>query len=211
MQSAEKYEAWYHTPRGNWIANREFRLMSAMMQAKPDSHILDVGCGTGYFSRRFVDMGYRVTGIDPNGAWLDFARELNPRIAYQEADACLLPFENESFDYVAAITSLCFIPKPEQALSEMWRVSRRGVFLGLLNRHSILYHQKHGRGAYQGARWDTEREVKAWTGALRPKPVREKHQTAISLPNGSLIDRALECILPGVLPWGGFLGVFLEK
>lgn len=182
-----------------------------MMQADPGSHILDVGCGTGHFSRRFTQAGHRVTGVDPNNAWLDYARELNHRITYQQADARSIPFESSSVDYAVAVTSLCFIPEPTKAVSEMWRVSREGVFLGLLNRKSILYYQKNGRGAYQGARWDSRTDVNSWLRQLRLKPETVKYRTAILLPDGSIFDQSVETLLSALLPWGGFLGVFIKK
>ena len=49
----EHYEGWYHTPRGAWIAEVEFRLPVAMLHPRP-ANPLDVGCGTGYFARRFA-------------------------------------------------------------------------------------------------------------------------------------------------------------
>lgn len=149
------YEAWYHTPRGAWIGKIESALLLHLLQPHPGQTLLDVGSGTGYFSRRFTAAGLRVTGVDPDREMLHYARALEDGVEYLEATALHLPFADRSFDYCTAVTSLCFIAEPEQALAEMWRVSRHGVVLGLLNRHSLLYHLKHGRGAYRGARWDS--------------------------------------------------------
>ena len=52
----------------------------------------------------------------------------------------------------------------------MWRVSRKGVVLGLLNQRSLLYRQKRGVGGYKGARWDTLEEVGQWIEPLAPPP-----------------------------------------
>ena len=58
--------------------------------------------------------------------------------------------------------------EPEQALAEMWRVSRKAVILGLLNRQSLLYYMKRNSSGYQGARWDKLENVRQWANQLRP-------------------------------------------
>lgn len=42
--------------------------------AKPESRILDLGCGTGLLSVRLAALGHTVTGVDPAEAMLDIAR-----------------------------------------------------------------------------------------------------------------------------------------
>lgn len=204
------YEAWYDTARGSWIADREFGLMMQLMDPPADATLLDVGCGTGQFSRRFAASGLRVTGLDPDVNSLVYARERGGNINYLLGTGTALPFNDNAYDHVTAVTSLCFIDDPEQALREMWRVSRHTVLLGLLNRHSLLYRQKRERGAYRGARWDTPANVRRWTALLAPAP-RITVRSAIFLPGGGFIAQAAEEILPGVLPWGAFLAVLLRK
>lgn len=209
MDPAE-YEAWYHTPRGAWIGEVEFGLMHRMLRPRAGTTLLDVGSGTGYFSRRFAAAGLAVTGLDPDPAVIHYAHGLGGGVRYVRGVATALPMGDASHDYVVAITSLCFVVDPERALQEMWRVARHAVFLGLLNRHSLLYRQKHGRGAYRGARWDTAREVRAWVGALNPAP-HPVARSAVFLPAGNWIARATERLLPGLLPCGGFLAMCLPK
>ncbi|MAT66038.1 MAG: methyltransferase type 11 [Gammaproteobacteria bacterium] len=208
-----EYEAWYHTPRGRWIAGREAALLLRLLRPQPGASLLDAGCGTGHFSRRFARAGLNVTGADPDPAMLAYARthSAGPDLDYVRADARALPFPDASFDYTAAVTSLCFVPEPVKALQELWRVSRRGVVLGLLNRRSLLRRHKQGRGGYRGARWDDWREVRQWLAALEPPPAYQRQRTAIFFPDGGAPARLVEAVLPGWLPWGGFLGVVLRR
>ena len=141
---------------------------------------------------------------------LDYARGLGGGVDYLRGTATALPQPDHAYDYVTAVTSLCFIVNVPRALQEMWRVARHAVLLGLLNRHSLLYRQKRDRGGYRGAHWDTPADVRSWARQLEPAP-EITVRSAIFLPGGSALARATEAVLPGILPWGAFLAVALRK
>ena len=210
MHNPAKYEAWYHTPRGTWIGNAEFSLLQSLLSPTAGARLLDAGCGTGWFSRRFAGQGLQVTAVDPDPKAIAYARSQGGEVSWMEASATALPFADNSFDYSSAVTSLCFIDDVQQAAQEMWRVSRHGMVLGLLNRRSLLYRQKHGRGSYDGARWDTLAEVKTWATRLQPVPCLETGY-AIFLPGGGTLARMTEKMLPSCIPFGGFLAVVLNR
>jgi len=150
------YDAWYDTPRGRWIGETEYALAARQLAPQAGDSLLDVGCGTGWFSRRAAANNLRVTGLDPNLVWLDFARtHSSPALNWVKGDARALPFADARFDHVLSIAALCFIDDERQAVTECVRVARRRFAIGWLNRHSRLYRQKGlsgGSGAYRGAR-----------------------------------------------------------
>jgi len=211
MRSPAQYDAWYDTRRGRWIADCEFNLMMAMMRPAVGESLLDTGCGTGHFSRRFNKAGLQVTGLDPDEAALEFARNRDGAISYQQGDATGLQFVDESFDYCTAVTSLCFITDPEKALQEMWRVCRKGVMLGLLNRDSRLYRERERHPGYAGARWDSAQDVHAWVAMLDEKSASIRTATAVHYPSGTVFSRIMERVFPVASPHGSFLAVYLLK
>jgi ubiquinone/menaquinone biosynthesis C-methylase UbiE len=204
--AAARYDTWYHTPRGSWIGEREFELLQHALAPRPGETLLDVGCGTGYFTRLFAQRAdVQVVGLDPNLDWLAFARDAGtPACVAGRAER--LPFRDASFDLAIAVTSLCFIRAQTEALREIVRVTRRRLALGLLNRHSVLYLQKGrggGAGAYRGAHWHTAAEVRALFAQV---PVRDLQlASAIFLPTGRPIAPAVERMLPAHVILGGFL------
>lgn len=207
------YDAWYATPRGRWIGEAEYRLASRCLQARPDDSLLDVGCGTGWFSRRAAADRLDVTGLDPNADWLDYARaHSSPALNWVAGDARALPFADARFDHVLSIAALCFVDDERQAVAECVRVARRRFAIGWLNRASLLYRQKGrdgGSGAYRGARWHTAGEVRALFSGL---PVRKlRLRSAIYLPSATRPARWLEQGMPSGLPWGGLLLATGEK
>lgn len=207
------YDAWYDTPRGRWIGETEYALAARLLAPQAGDSLLDVGCGTGWFTRRAAADALRVTGLDPAVAWLDYARaHSKPKLNWVEGDARELPFAAASFDHVLSIAALCFIDDERQAVAECVRVARQRFAIGWLNRDSLLYRQKGqdgGSGAYRGARWHSVGEVRALLSGL---PVRNlTFHTAIFMPSASAWARRLERLVPNALPWGGLLLATGEK
>lgn len=206
MTPAE-YDAWYRTPRGSWIGETEFSLLREMLDAPQGASALDVGCGTGYFTRRLASGGFGVTGIDASVEMIGHARTQSAHgEPYLVGDARCLPFPDRHFDFCIAIASLCFIYEEEQALAEMVRVTRRRVAVGLLNRHSLLYRQKGrqgGRGAYRGARWHTAREAALLLARANLQGV--VIRSGVFMPSGGPVAQWVEGIVPRDLHLGGIL------
>lgn len=206
----DDYEGWYHSPRGKWIGDVEFQLVRRLLHPTPGATLLDVGCGTGYFTRRLAsECGLRAVGLDPNNEWLAFARLHSVGSEhYCGGRAEHLPFADASFDDAISITALCFVDDARCAVRELLRVSRRRFVIGLLHRRSALFRQKGrdgGTGAYRGAHWHTVGEI---ADLLRGLPVANVAiRTAVFLPKGTLLARALETVLPGRFRIGGFIAV----
>lgn len=206
----EVYDAWYYSARSRWMAQQEFSSIMKLFTPVNGQTLLDVGSGTGYFSRRFSEAGLTVTGYDASIEMNNYASTNNPDIKFIQGDATDLPFEDNQFDYCAAITSLCFVENPQQALAEMWRVSRKTVILGLLNRHSLLYYMKRNSKGYQGARWDTLSQVRKWSDNLLPA-ADLNFRSVIWIPGAGKLSQTIERVAPQAYPFAGFLALALMK
>jgi SAM-dependent methyltransferase len=206
MTPAE-YDAWYDTPRGRWIGEIELGLLLSQLIPHPGDRVLDVGCGTGWFTRRLSNLpGIDVTGIDVDGESLEFARQRDPASSYVQADACRLPFDDYSFDGVVSVAALCFVADWPRAMKEIVRVCRKRFVIALLNRRSLLWRQKGrdgGVGAYRGAHWHTMKEVRNVLSELPADSI--SAHSAIYLPSGSWVARSVERCIPTALPVGGLL------
>ncbi|MDD4565938.1 MAG: YcaO-like family protein [Eubacteriales bacterium] len=106
--------------------------------------VLDVGCGTGFFSRFLSGntSDLEVTGVDADEAFIGFAREKsrsqNQDIAFIQGNALGLPFQDNSYDVVVSHTFLTSISDPKKALEEMQRVCKEGGFICSLTAMSFL-------------------------------------------------------------------------
>lgn len=198
---ATGYENWYLTI-GCRADRQEKALLKQLLCIFPTAHtLLDIGCGTGHFTRWFGTLGLQAVGLDLSQPMLDEANRLGGTL-YVQGDALKLPFPSHSFDMTALITTLEFLLEPMQALYEALRVARQGTILGVLNTHSRLGRQykREGGPIWEAARFYTPDELK---GII----------LEISGDKAMLVWRTtlwpfLLCALP--LPWGGFIGMAVK-
>ena len=153
-------------------------LLEVMAPAAGET-VLEVGCGSGAFTRlaaRRLDGANPITAIDINlfllreAAALAEEEGLAHRITFGEGNAERLPFEDASFDHAYSVTVLeeC---DAELALRELRRVVRPGGRVGVVVRATELPHT-----------WNVE----------LPEPLRSKVDTRPPLvgPRG-VADRSL--------------------
>jgi SAM-dependent methyltransferase len=162
--------------------------------------VLEVGCGTGHFTRWMAERGLDAVGLDISEPMLNEARRRGGP-EYLAGDALALPFAARSYDLTALITTLEFLADPARALAEAVRVARQGILLGVLNRRSLLALQYRLSGKPM---WRSARFFDPWELA---RLVRE----AAGRRTGTVLWRTTLWPIPGVrdlpLPWGGFIGV----
>ncbi|MDH5927105.1 malonyl-ACP O-methyltransferase BioC [Vibrio lentus] len=114
------------------------RLLDKLPSDLSGLKVLDLGCGTGYFSEQLVKRGAAVVCADLSNGMLDEAKQRCgvSVSSYQQADAELLPFEDGHFDIVFSSLALQWCDDLSSPLREMKRVtavSGRVIFSTLLD------------------------------------------------------------------------------
>ena len=107
------------------------------MEIAPDSHILEVGVGTG-INASLYPRNCHITGIDLSTSMLDKARERVAReglrnVRLLEMDAAKTTFADDTFDIVYAPYLISVVPDPVQVAREMRRVCKPGGKIVILN------------------------------------------------------------------------------
>ena len=143
---AELYDDWYKSARGALYNRLEKRAVDRfLVERRYEGQLLEVGCGTGHWSKYFSSKGFEVTGIDISADMIKVAQRKNiVNSRFEIADGENLPFAAQSFDIAAAITTLEFTPNPAKMIAEMVRcVKKNGgiMIVGVLNALSS-YNQK---------------------------------------------------------------------
>jgi len=135
---AEQYEQWYETPVGKMYDRLEKAAIAELLPlVQRGSWLLEVGCGTGHWSRFFASNGFKVIGVDISPEMIEVARSNNtPRCGFEVADAQQLPFKDGLFDVVAAIATLEFTRDAGAVVCELFRCLRPGgmALVASLNR-----------------------------------------------------------------------------
>ena len=142
-EAASTYDDWYRTPAGRLHDRLQKHAVAKMLpSAREGRELLEVGCGTGHWSKFFSASGFAVVGVDLSPAMVERARQRGlPEAAFLVADAHALPLRAGGFDVAAAMTTLEFVAAPEQVLAQMVRGLRRPggtLLLGVLNARALL-------------------------------------------------------------------------
>jgi len=154
--SPESYDTWRLTRLGSVTKARELELIFQLAGPLQGRRLLDVGCGDGMYLVEAARRGAQVSGVDMSQAMLIVARrraaDASVKVELNRGDIQALPFEDDTFDIVTAITVLCIAPDPQQAVDEMARVLTPGgrLVIGELGRWNT---------------WAAWRRLRAWLGS----------------------------------------------
>ena len=118
----------------SWVTTEESREIPQLLDLKPDSSVLEVGCGSGGYALYLAEkIGCRLVGLDVNvpgvrnANELVAARGLAARVRFEECDASKnLPFDYHTFDAVFSNDVLCHLPGRPGVLCEICRIMKPG-------------------------------------------------------------------------------------
>jgi SAM-dependent methyltransferase len=149
------YRAWRASDLGRITDRLEEELVTAQVGPVHGRTVLDAGCGDAVLGVALAKSGAGVTGLDRDAGMLAMARRRavhgEVALALVQGDVASLPFADNSFDVIVAVTVLCFVPDANGVLAEFARVLRPGgrLVIGELGRHSL---------------WAAKRRVAGWLG-----------------------------------------------
>jgi len=140
------YERWWRPTLGRVAKGvfgpgmgEEKRIARLLLALSPGDGVLDVGCGTGNFTRDFaksVGPDGLVVGLDVSQTMLaravrDTAAVAQDQVAYVRGDAEDVPFLDASFDAVCCFAALNLFADPYAALDSFTRVLTPGGRLAI--------------------------------------------------------------------------------
>ncbi len=120
------------------MRRRLLRPIYEKIKNKKRPKILEIGCGTGTFTRFLTGVFPRadITGIDLSPAYIRYAKKRfmqNDNVHFLVENAENLPFKNENFDAVVSVFLHHELPRKarEKVLQESLRVCKKEGFWGL--------------------------------------------------------------------------------
>jgi len=169
--AADTYDKWYESAQGAMYDRLEKKAVSKYLpQNTQGMKLLEVGCGTGHWSQFFSEYGFEVTGIDVSEDMIRIAQSKDiANTSFQIADGLRLPFADNSFNVIAAITTLEFVQNAELVLQEMVRCTHKPggqLLIGVLNALARLNRnkQQNPESLYAKARLFSPTQLKQLLG-----------------------------------------------
>jgi ubiquinone/menaquinone biosynthesis C-methylase UbiE len=125
-QTSRQVERIYTTP--DIVARR--RAVLGALGLRPGEHVLDIGCGPGFFAAEMaaiVGPSGRICGIDISKPMLAMSQArcaAQPWVQLNHGSATILEFPKESFDAAISVQVYEYVAEIAAALSELYRVLR---------------------------------------------------------------------------------------
>ncbi len=163
-QAVEEYDAWYEH---NELFTHELATLGVI--GYPCASSIEIGVGTGRFAQRL----HIPFGIDPALNALKLAYRRGIRVFNARAES--LPFEDNLFNRVYFIFSLCFVQDQRSALKEAIRILKKDgngkLIVGFVPKDSPwgrLYKKKgdEGHKLYRHANFFSPKQLDSWVKSL---------------------------------------------
>jgi ubiquinone/menaquinone biosynthesis C-methylase UbiE len=136
MPKAEVFDKYYKD-YDNWFFKNELAYKAELKLIRkliPKGKGLEVGVGTGKFA---IPFGIK-DGVDPSDKMAEIAEEKGIKVVKGVAED--LPYDDNSFDYVLLVTTICFVDDPLKTLEEARRVVKSDghIIIGFVDRESTI-------------------------------------------------------------------------
>jgi SAM-dependent methyltransferase len=120
------YARWSETydNEDNPLIELEQPVVWSILERVSPGTALDAACGTGRHTRRLVEIGHAVVGVDGSPEMLGVAKRSVPHAVFLEGDLYSLPLESASVDLVVCALALEHVADLLRAISEFSRVLR---------------------------------------------------------------------------------------
>jgi ubiquinone/menaquinone biosynthesis C-methylase UbiE len=209
-QIVKEYEAYYQTKykRADVL---EKRLLKKLLEQFNDiERLLEVGCGTGHFTRWMDSLGLECYGLDMSSLMLKEAKKLWIDGRLLKGESSHLPFRSKSFDVVMYVTSLEYMPYVTAVFTEAMRIARKGIIIGLMNKWSPptirrIIQVRMGRNPYyRNANFYSISDMKRILGKTLPKGY------DIVYWNTTVFPRVFGSMVSSLFPFGSFLGIAVK-
>jgi ubiquinone/menaquinone biosynthesis C-methylase UbiE len=155
----QEFNQWAAAGRGDEMESHHSDITEqtlALMDIQPNDRILDLGCGTGWASRRMARIATigEVVGLDVADEMLRRAEDVSSaykNVRYAWGSAENIPEADNAFSKVLSVESFFYYADQGKALDELRRVMTPGAKLFILIN---LYKDNH-----YSLRWVTELKV----------------------------------------------------
>lgn len=113
--------------------------MMDILNRHTNGKILDGGCGSGFFSKFFVDKNCKVFALDYSNESLKLTGSLDQKIRLIKGDILKTPFDDETFDLIFSDGLLEHYKDPSDIVSEFGRLVKKNGIIATFVPNLISY------------------------------------------------------------------------
>jgi len=130
----QELNRWAEAGRGEGMERDHLPMVLPVlekMRVGTADNVLDVGCGSGWLSRRLANLAPegRVVGMDISDEMIRMARRTSAEyenILYVDGEVAEIPWEPNFFHHAISVESAYYWPEPAAGMREISRVLRPG-------------------------------------------------------------------------------------
>jgi len=130
----EEFNRWAEAGRGEGMEQDHLPITLPVlekMHLAPNANVLDVGCGSGWLSRRLAKMvpEGRVVGMDVSDEMIRIARRNSndhDNLLFVTGEVAEIPWHSHFFSHAISVESSYYWPNPAAGVKELFRVLREG-------------------------------------------------------------------------------------
>ena len=203
------YESWYEGRYKKAEVLQKNIIADLVSEDDRVKDLLEFGCGTSRFTRWWQEIGITATGSDISPFMIGQAAQLfNGDLLL--AHSAHMPYQDNTFDAVAFITTFEYYPDPVKVIREAARVGKYGIIFGMIHKITTAtirrrVQQVFGKNPYYTtAQFYTVNSLqKVIEEALQGEKYSIKWQCT-GLPRWFLFDE-------WHVPYGDFLGLYVKR
>jgi ubiquinone/menaquinone biosynthesis C-methylase UbiE len=204
------YESYYQEKYKRADTLEKALLKKLLDNLSPAESLLEVGCGTAHFTRWFNSLNLECYGLDLSDLMLKEAKKFWFGGTLLRGESSFLPFKDNSFDIVAFVACMIYMPDPIKVICEAVRVARKGIIFGLINRWSLptlrrIIQVKMGKNPYY-------RNAKFYSILDMKRMLKDALGDGYAIPHWSTIvfPKIFGDAQSSVFPFGAFLGIAVK-
>jgi len=130
--AASRYDRFYSAPSSASRIKQQATLIINGTKMRREDTVLELGCGSGRYTREFVKTGAHVVANDISPDMIQLARSNSPDAVYFVSSATDLPLSGNRFDVVVGNSVLHHIADLDEVIQEIKRVSKKNARLFFL-------------------------------------------------------------------------------
>ena len=140
-KAAEQYHKHLSDSKANFYHQHIEKpaMISILKTIVKNKDVLDLGCGSGVFTKKIRSMGTKsIVGLDLSNGLIDIAKRENPKIKFHVGNATKTHFKNSQFDVISSSLMIHYLKNLKPVFKEVSRILKKDGFFVFSISHPLI-------------------------------------------------------------------------